>query len=241
LLFIFRYETIKEDENFDKIKYLNKEKERLLNNKNNLAFQITEYENEFEAIKSQVESETRNLEKINLEINNLKKTLTNNEENFSKLNEKVKKAKISNEKMELIGEKLKQRDELKENIQKFKKECLEEKQFLENQIESLEKKNEKMNTQENLEVFEEIDRNYNNEKEKMLERKKELFEQNKIINMLTRKIQIFPSKLELIQYQKRFQELYDQINNVVEKLKNLINEVNSKEEVKKLLNQKVIF
>jgi predicted nucleic acid-binding Zn-ribbon protein len=186
-----------------------------------------------------VESEIENIEKINFEANNLKKILNSNEANFSKLNEKIKNAKISNEKMELIGEKIKQRDELKENIQKFKKECLEEKQILENQIESLERKNEKMNEKENFEVFEEIDRNYNETYDKLLYKKKDLFEQNKIINLLTRRIQVFPSKLELIQYQKRFQELYDQINNVVEKLKNLINEVNSKEEVKKLLNQKV--
>jgi len=143
--------------------------------------------------------------------------------------------------MELIGEKIKQRDELKENIQKFKKECLGEKQVLEKQIDALERKNEKMNEKENSEVFEEIDRNYNETYEKLLERKKDLFGQNKIINLLTRRIQVFPSKLELIQYQKRFQELYDQVNNVVEKLKNLINDVNSKEEVKKLLNQKVIY
>ncbi len=204
-------------------------------------FQITEYENEFKSIKTQVKAEAGNVEKINFEINNLRKILNNNEENFSKLNDKIKNAKISNEKMELIGEKIKQRDELKENIQKFKKECLEEKQILENQIDALERKNEKMNEKENFEVFEEIDKNYNETYEKLLDKKKDLFEQNKIINLLTRRIQVFPSKLELIQYQKRFQELYDQINNVVEKLKNLINEVNSKEEVKKLLNQKVIW
>jgi chromosome segregation ATPase len=206
-----------------------------------LDFQITEYENEFKSIKTQVKAEAGNVEKINFEINNLRKILNNNEENFSKLNDKIKNAKISNEKMELIGEKIKQRDELKENIQKFKKECLEEKQILENQIDALERKNEKMNEKENFEVFEEIDKNYNETYEKLLDKKKDLFEQNKIINLLTRRIQVFPSKLELIQYQKRFQELYDQINNVVEKLKNLINEVNSKEEVKKLLNQKVIW
>lgn len=141
--------------------------------------------------------------------------------------------------MEIIGEKIKQRDEIKESITKFKKECLEEKNILEGQIENLEKKTEKMNDEDNSQVFEEIDRNYNMEYERLLDKKKDLFEQNKIINLLTRKIQIFPSKLELIQYQKRFQELYDQINALLEKLKNLLNQVNSKEEVKKLLNQKV--
>ena len=57
-----------------------------------------------------------------------------------------------------------------------------------------------------------------------------LFEQNKIINLLTRKIQVHPSKLELIQYQKRFQELYDQVNRVSEKSRTLLSEINCREE-----------
>jgi predicted RNase H-like nuclease (RuvC/YqgF family) len=66
-----------------------------------------------------------------------------------------------------------------------------------------------------------------------------LFEENKLINLLTRKIQINPSKLELIQYQKRFEELYEQINLINEKNRELINEINSKEEIKLLLQQKL--
>jgi hypothetical protein len=218
---------------------MNKEKERLNNINNNLNYQIEEYKNEFLTIKSLINTEEELSNKITIEIKNLKKIFTNNKENYEKLNEKIKNAKISTEKMEIIGYKIKTRDEIKENILKFKKECLEEKENLEKQIENLEKKTEKMNDEDNCQVFEEIDSNYNQEYEKLLERKKDFFEKNKIINLLTRKIQVFPSKLELIQYQKRFQELYDQINNVLEKSKNLLNEVNSKEEVRKLLNQKV--
>lgn len=107
-------------------------------------------------------------------------------------------------------------------------------------MESLEKKTNKMNDSDNIAVFEEIDRNYQSEYDKLLIRKKELFDQNKIVNLLTRKVQVFPSKLELIQYQKRFQELYDQINQVSEKSRTILNGLNSKDEVKKLLDQKVI-
>jgi len=218
---------------------MNKEKERLNNINNNLNFQIEEYKNELSTIKNLIETEENSTKKITNDTKNLKKIFENNKENFEKLNEKIKAAKISAEKMEIFGDKIKTRDEIKENISKFKKECLEEKINFEKQIENLEKKTEKMNDEDNCQIFEEIDINYNQEYEKLLERKKDLFEQNKIINLLTRKIQVFPSKLELIQYQKRFQELYDQINNVLEKSKNLLNEVNSKEEVRKLLNQKV--
>ena len=87
----------------------------------------------------------------------------------------------------------------------------------------MEKKIQKMNDSENSSVFEEIDRNYQNEYEKLLIKKKDLFEQNKIINLLTRKIQVFPSKLELLQYQKRFAELYDGMNNVSEVSRRIMN------------------
>jgi hypothetical protein len=103
----------------------------------------------------------------------------------------------------------------------------------------LEKKVNRLEDSENTQVFEEIDRNYQNEYEKLLLKKKDLFEQNKIINLLTRKVQVCPSKLELIQYQRRFQELYDQINHISERSKNILNDLNAKDEIKKLLSQKV--
>jgi hypothetical protein len=161
------------------------------------------------------------------------------QDKLERLENKLKDAKISETKMKKIEEHIKQKEELKLTISKFKKDCLEEKKSYENQLEILERKIHKMGDSDNMQVFEEIDRNYQNEYEKLLNKKKDLSEQNKIINLLTRKIQLCPSKLELIQYQKRFQELYDQINSISEKSKNILNDLNSKEEVKKLLNHKV--
>jgi len=124
----------------------------------------------------------------------------------------LKSSKITQEKMDFISDQIKKRDNFKIEIQKMKKECLEDKKTFESQVENLEKKYNKLSDKENSELFNEIDKNYQAEYEKLLLKKKDLFEQNKIINLLTRKIQVYPSKLELIQYQKRFQELYDQIN-----------------------------
>ena len=56
--------------------------------------------------------------------------------------------------------------------------------------------------------------------------------------MLTRKIQLYPSKLEVIQYQKRFQELYDQMNKVNEKSGKILEENHSKAQVISLLKLK---
>ena len=94
--------------------------------------------------------------------------------------------------MKTIGDKIKQREDLKQSIAKFKKDCLEEKTNYDNQIEILEKKIAKMSDADNTQVFEEIDKSYQSEYQKMLIKKKDLFDQNKIINLLTRKIQVFP-------------------------------------------------
>jgi hypothetical protein len=141
--------------------------------------------------------------------------------------------------MDFISDQIKRRDNFKIEMQKMKKECLEEKKAFESQVENLEKKYNKLSDKENSELFNEIDKNYQAEYDKLLLKKKDLFEQNKIINLLTRKIQVYPSKLELIQYQKRFQELYDQINKVSEKSKIYLSEINCREEIKRLVNQKV--
>lgn len=143
--------------------------------------------------------------------------------------------------MEFISDQIRKREQIKTGIQKLKKECLEEKKLYETQVDNLEKKFKKLSDKENSELFNEIDKNYQLEYEKLLLKKKDLFEQNKIINLLTRKIQVYPSKLELIQYQKRFQELYDQVNKVSDKSKTLLSEINCREEIKKLLNQKVKY
>lgn len=233
------FENLKGDENVDRIKLFVKEKERLESKKNNIVYQVQEYETELSNLNKKKTTNSEEIDETNQEIFKLNSTYEENIKNLEKLNQKIKQAKISENKMKMIGEKIKQKEEIKLAITKFKKDCLEEKKSYDNQLEVLEKKIEKMNDSENTQVFEEIDRNYQNEYEKMVIKKKDLFEQNKIINLLTRKIQVFPSKLELIQYQKRFQELYDQINNVSEKSKKILNEINSQDEVQKLLNQKL--
>ena len=145
---------------------------------------------------------------------------------------------MSEEKLAFLSEKNKRKEELKANISKFKKECLAEKKLFDAQVENYQKKINKLNDSENLAVFNEIDTNYNAELQRNTEKKKDLFEQNKIINMLTRKIQLYPSKLEIIQYQKRFQELYEQINKISEKSSKILGENHSKGQVIELLKQK---
>ena len=235
---IENFDNAKGDENIDKIKLYAKEKERLEQNKKNIASQINQYESELKNYQIQEKQEKEEIQKIQDEIERLKQTLAQNERNKETIMNKVKEEKISEKELAFLAEKNKRKEELKANISKFKKDCLAEKKQYDAQLENYQKKIEKLNDSENIAVFNEIDTNYNIELQKNTEKKKDLFNQNKVINMLTRKIQLYPSKLEIIQYQKRFQELYDQINKVSEKSNKILGENNSKSQVIALLQQK---
>ena len=235
---IENFDNAKGDENIDKIKLYAKEKERLEQNKKNIALQINQYETELANCQQQERQEKDEIQKMQTEIERLKQTLAQNERNKETILQKVKEEQINEEQLVFLAEKNKRKEELKSNISKFKKECLAEKKILDAQLENYQKKIEQLNDSENIAVFNEIDTNYNAELQKNTEKKKDLFNQNKVINMLTRKIQLYPSKLEIIQYQKRFQELYEQINKVSEKSNKILGENNSKAQVIGLLQQK---
>ena len=232
------FDNSKGDEGIDKIKLYAKEKERLEKNKINIEQQIENYSNELNEIQILDNNELEEIQKIKDKIENLRLTQEQNLSNKEKIIQKVKEEKLSEEKLEFLSEKNKQKEELKNMISKFKKDCMAEKKIYDVKLENYKNKIDKLNSTENEAVFNEIDVNYNEDLNKNLQKKKDLFEQNKVINRLTRKIQLYPSKLEIIQYQKRFQELYDQINTVSEKSKKILSDYNSKNEVISLLTQK---
>ena len=235
---IENFDNAKGDENIDKIKLYAKEKERLEENKKNILSQINQYNSELGNCEEQERKEKEEINRLQEEIEKLRQTKAQNERNKETIIQKVKEEKLSEEKLAFLSEKNKRKEELKANISKFKKECLAEKKLFDTQVENYQKKINKLNDSENLAVFNEIDTNYNAELQRNTEKKKDLFEQNKIINMLTRKIQLYPSKLEIIQYQKRFQELYEQINKISEKSSKILGENHSKGQVIELLKQK---
>ena len=235
---IENFDNAKGDENIDKIKLYAKEKERLEQNKKNIISQINQYNSELKNCQEQEKKEKEEISKLEEEIEKLKQTKAQNERNKETISQKVKEEQLSEEKLAFLSEKNKRKEELKANISKFKKECLAEKKLYDAQLENYQKKIDKLNDAENVALFNEIDTNYNAELQKNTEKKKDLFNQNKIINMLTRKIQLYPSKLEVIQYQKRFQELYDQMNKVNEKSGKILEENHSKAQVISLLKLK---
>jgi hypothetical protein len=236
---IENFENIKGDEEIDKIKLFVKEKERLEQNKSNIVSQIDLYQNELNAIEEQTSNENDEIRKMKQQIAQLQSTLEESKENQRKITQRIKEEKLNEQKLKFLSEKNKQKEELQANITKFKKDCRDEKKMYDAQLENYEKKIEKLNDEQNLQLFNEIDASYNAELEKNIEIKKELFEQNKEINKLTRQIQLYPSKLEIIQYQKRFKELFNQINSVSEINKQILGQSNSKQQVVDLLTRRL--
>lgn len=236
---IENFENIKGDEEIDKIKLFVKEKERLEQNKSNIVSQIDLYQNELNTIEEQTANENDEIRKMKQQIAQLQSTLEESKENQRKITQRIKEEKLNEQKLKFLSEKNKQKEELQANITKFKKDCRDEKKMYDAQLENYEKKIEKLNDEQNLQLFNEIDASYNAELEKNIEIKKELFEQNKEINKLTRKIQLYPSKLEIIQYQKRFKELFNQINSVSEINKQILGQSNSKQQVVDLLTRRL--
>ena len=236
---IENFENTKGDEEIDKIKLFVKEKERLEQNKSNIVSQIDLYQNELNTIEEQTANENDEIRKMKQQIAQLQSTLEESKENQRKITQRIKEEKLNEQKLKFLSEKNKQKEELQANITKFKKDCRDEKKMYDAQLENYEKKIEKLNDEQNLQLFNEIDASYNAELEKNIEIKKELFEQNKEINKLTRKIQLYPSKLEIIQYQKRFKELFNQINSVSEINKQILGQSNSKQQVVDLLTRRL--
>lgn len=236
---IENFENIKGDEEIDKIKLFVKEKERLEQNKSNIVSQIDLYQNELNAIEEQTANENDEIRKMKQQIAQLQSTLEESKENQRKITQRIKEERLNEQKLKFLSERNKQKEELQANITKFKKDCRDEKKMYDAQLENYEKKIEKLNDDQNLQLFNEIDASYNAELEKNIEIKKELFEQNKEINKLTRKIQLYPSKLEIIQYQKRFKELFNQINSVSEINKQILGQSNSKQQVVDLLTRRL--
>ena len=236
---IENFENIKGDEEIDKIKLFVKEKERLEQNKSNIVSQIDLYQNELNAIEEQTANENDEIRKMKQQIAQLQSTLEESKENQRKITQRIKEERLNEQKLKFLSEKNKQKEELQANITKFKKDCRDEKKMYDAQLENYEKKIEKLNDEQNLQLFNEIDASYNAELEKNIEIKKELFEQNKEINKLTRQIQLYPSKLEIIQYQKRFKELFNQINSVSEINKQILGQSNSKQQVVDLLTRRL--
>jgi hypothetical protein len=79
-----------------------------------------------------------------------------------------------------------------------------------------------------------IDQEFEEEHNKLLEKRKLVAEQNRSINVVQRKIENCPSKIEITQFHKRLVELFENMNLKAEENRRYINLFNTVQETKKL-------
>ncbi|ELV10280.1 Coiled-coil domain-containing protein 93 [Tupaia chinensis] len=123
-------------------------------------------------------------------------------------------------------------ENLKSQEQEFKAHCREEMTRLQQEIENL--KAERVRHEK-----EDLDRRYNMEKEKLYKIRLLQARRNREIAILHRKIDEVPSRAELIQYQKRFIELYRQISAVHKETKQFFTLYNTLDDKKVYLEKEV--
>mmetsp|Transcript_2150 Transcript_2150/g.5402 ORF Transcript_2150/g.5402 Transcript_2150/m.5402 type:complete len:585 (+) Transcript_2150:1275-3029(+) len=153
----------------------------------------------------------------------LKETIANLEENTIEL-----KAVISTTKVSEIEALVAKRTEVREQQIKFKEAC--EVEF--KQLEAA--KSEEVDP-ELKEWFGKVQHSFDDTNSKYQRARAILAQRNQEVALLQRKLESTPSKTELVQYQRRFVEVYDQINLKVEENRKHFDNYNSLLEIKRLL------
>lgn len=116
---------------------------------------------------------------------------------------------------------------LAEDKQQLKKKCKEEKKRLDVELERMKKRKVDLEQEEHARVLEEIDNEFNAEHSKLIDKRKLVAVENRNINIIQRKIENCPSKIEITQFHKRLVELFDHLNLKAEENRRHINLYNT--------------
>uniref|UniRef100_A0A8D1U6H7 Coiled-coil domain-containing protein 93 n=1 Tax=Sus scrofa TaxID=9823 RepID=A0A8D1U6H7_PIG len=216
------------------------------------------------SLNKQILQKTKQLEELQASRTNLqakyeekKKTLTELKSYSEKLDqeqaalEKIE-AKADPSILENLRALVAMNENLKSQEQEFKAHCREEMARLQQEIESLKAKRAPDGGEKALSGgepqgaptpvmthHEDLDRRYNMEKEKLYKIRLLQARRNREIAILHRKIDEVPSRAELIQYQKRFIELYRQISAVHKETKQFFTLYNTLDDKKVYLEKEI--
>ncbi|XP_045058959.1 coiled-coil domain-containing protein 93 isoform X3 [Desmodus rotundus] len=198
------------------------------------------------SLNKQILQKTKHLEELQANHTSLqarydemKKTLTE----LKSYSEKLDKEQASLEKIESKADPsilqnlralVAMNENLKNQEQEFKAHCREEMARLQQEIENL-----KADRAPGGGEKEDLDRRYNMEKEKLYKIRLLQARRNREIAILHRKIDEVPSRAELIQYQKRFIELYRQISAVHKETKQFFTLYNTLDDKKVYLEKEI--
>ena len=101
---------------------------------------------------------------------------------------------------------------LGEERTQLKKKCKEEKKRLDEELEKMKRRKEELQQEEHAAALKAIDDEYNEEHDKLLDKRKLLAVENRNVNIVQRKIENQPSKIEVTQFHKRLVELFENLN-----------------------------
>ncbi|KAG8509581.1 Coiled-coil domain-containing protein 93 [Galemys pyrenaicus] len=216
------------------------------------------------SLNKQIAQKTKHLEELRASHSNLqarydetKKTLTE----LKSYSEKLDKEQADLEKIESKADPsilqnlralVAMNENLKSQEQEFKAHCREEMTRLQQEIENLKAERAPGGDEKTLSSGEppdaltsvmthneDLDRRYNMEKEKLYKIRLLQARRNREIAILHRKIDEVPSRAELIQYQKRFIELYRQISAVHKETKQFFTLYNTLDDKKVYLEKEI--
>lgn len=170
-----------------------------------------------DVIVNNAKSEVEGLEKLNQEL----------EETVKKIEETISSKKLEEGMVDKTNLQVEKVEKLRKDQIQVKEQVKSEKDKLDTELNKITTTLSQMSGKEGNEVIQQINENYEEEYKKLLEKKAEIAEKNKVISKLQRKIEQCPSKTELTQYIGRFTELYEQVNRRNEEYKKYINLYNT--------------
>ena len=91
-----------------------------------------------------------------------------------------------------------------------------------------------MEKDEHAQILRQIDAEFDQEHNKLLEQRKQIAQINRSITIVQRKIENCPSKIEITQFHKRLVELFDNLNLKSEENRRYVNLYNTVMETKRL-------
>jgi hypothetical protein len=149
----------------------------------------------------------------------------------------IEKSSVKGHEIAAVRSLIEEKARLAEEKQQLKKKCKEEKKRLDQELEKMKQRRADLDQAEHARVLAEIDAEFDAENQKLVEQKKLNAVENRKINIIQRKIENCPSKIEITQFHKRLVELFDNMNLKAEENRKYINLYNTVQETKRLFGQ----
>lgn len=149
----------------------------------------------------------------------------------------IEKSSVKGHEIAAVRSLIEEKARLAEEKQQLKKKCKEEKKRLDQELEKMKQRRADLEQAEHARVLAEIDAEFDAENQKLVDQKKLNAVENRKINIIQRKIENCPSKIEITQFHKRLVELFDNMNLKAEENRKYINLYNTVQETKRLFGQ----